>query len=177
MTETIALIVPFPNSYWVIPRKLLAGEYPYAKGEAEGTKKLSRLLKAGIRAIVDLTVPGDGISYFAELMMFADSMNCKIEYQRFAIRDVSIPEVDTMKAILNWIDEKLMKNCPTFVHCLGGIGRTGTVVGCYLVRHGMTGREALEHITNLRQLTPDWWYASPETWQQKDFILNWKISE
>jgi hypothetical protein len=41
----------------------------------------------------------------------------------------------------------------------------------------MTGREALERITYLRQLTPDWWYTSPETWQQKDFILNWKIGE
>jgi hypothetical protein len=177
MTDTKALTVPFPNSYWVIPKKLLAGEYPYAKGEAEGTKKLARLLKTGIRAIVDLTMLGDGVSYFAELMMFADSMGCTIAYKRFAIRDVSVPEINTMKTILDWIDEKLTENSPTFIHCLGGIGRTGTVVGCYMVRHGMTGSEALESITYLRRTTPDWWYVSPETWQQKDFILNWKIGE
>ena len=30
-----------------------------------------------------------------------------------------------------------------YLHCWGGVGRTGTVVGCWLVRHGRTGDEAL----------------------------------
>ena len=33
-----------------------------------------------------------------------------------------------------------------YVYCWGGIGRTSTAVGCWLVRHGMTGDEALAEI-------------------------------
>jgi len=64
-----------------------------------------------------------------------------------------------------------------YVHCLGGIGRTGTVVGCYLVRHGLPGEEALEHLQNLRKETPDWWFQSPESSAQKNMILDWKVGQ
>ena len=33
-----------------------------------------------------------------------------------------------------------------YVHCWGGIGRTGTTVGCWFVRHGRTGDQALAEI-------------------------------
>jgi len=177
MPESPIPTVPFPDSYWVIPGKLLAGEYPFAMDELQGTRKLNRLLQSGIRAIADLTMPGDTISYFEELVHLADEMDFKVNYHRFAIRDLSLPKIETMKSILDWIDARLAENAPTYVHCLGGIGRTGTVVGCYLVRHGMIGQSVLERITYLRQGTPDWWHISPETWQQKDFILNWKIGD
>ena len=38
-----------------------------------------------------------------------------------------------------------------YLHCQAGIGRTGTVVGCYLVRHGLSGRAALSHLNELRR--------------------------
>jgi hypothetical protein len=169
--------VPFPDSYWVVPGKLLAGEYPFSKFETDGTKKLTCLLQCDIRAIADLTMPGDAVSYFTELIHLAEELEIKVAYKRFAIQDMSIPDIETMKAILDWVDARIDENSPTYIHCLGGIGRTGTVIGCYLVRHGMTGQDALERISTLRQETPDWWYVSPETWQQKDLILNWKIGE
>jgi len=37
-----------------------------------------------------------------------------------------------------------------FVHCWGGVGRTGTVVGCLLVDAGHDGQAALDRITALR---------------------------
>ena len=177
MPESSVPFVPFPDSYWVLPGKLLAGEYPYANNDLDATRKLTRLLNSGIRAIADLTMPSDANSYFQELVQLSSEMEIKVAYRRFAIRDMSLPEVETMKSILDWIDARLADDAPIYVHCLGGIGRTGTVVGCYLIRHGMTGQTALERIAFLRQGTPDWWYVSPETWQQKDFILNWKIGE
>jgi protein-tyrosine phosphatase len=177
MPETSNPGKPFPDSYWVIPGKLLAGEYPYSKDELAGTRKLSHLLQSGIRAIADLTMPQDTKSYFDELVHLTDEMDIKFTYRRFAIRDMGLPEIETMISILDWIDGQLIENTPTYVHCLGGIGRTGTIIGCYLVRHGTTGQNALERITYLRKDTPDWWYVSPETWQQKEFILNWKIGE
>ena len=177
MSQPPSFAVPFADSYWVLPGELLAGEYPYAKDELEGTRKLTCLIQSGIRAIVNLTMPGDMVPYFEELVRLANEMEIKVAYRRFAVRDLSLPDIETMKFILDWIDTHLAENVPTYIHCLGGIGRTGTVVGCFLVRHGMTGQNALERITYLRQGTPDWWYVSPETWQQKDFILTWKTGE
>jgi protein-tyrosine phosphatase len=38
--------------------------------------------------------------------------------------------------ILNQIDICIKYGKPSYVHCLGGKGRTGTIVGCYLAVHG-----------------------------------------
>ena len=57
---------------------------------------------------------------------------------------------------------------------LGGIGRTGTVMGCYLVRHGWEPAEALAEIKRLRRGSPDGYKASPETPAQEVFVLNWR---
>ena len=78
-----------------------------------------------------------------------------------------------MKQILDVIDASLDEGKKVYVHCLAGIGRTGTVVGCWLVRHGRTGEQALAQITNWRlqaYLHP----SSPETPWQRDYVLNWK---
>jgi protein-tyrosine phosphatase len=77
---------------------------------------------------------------------------------------------------VNAIDAALDNKQVVYVHCWGGIGRTGTVVGCYLVRHGMTGQEALAEIKRLRRNLPftDRIRSSPETDAQKQMVLNWK---
>jgi protein-tyrosine phosphatase len=61
-----------------------------------------------------------------------------------------------------------------YVHCFGGIGRTGTVVGCYLVRHGADAETALAEIARRRQGTPDGYRRSPETNEQRQFVLTWR---
>jgi protein-tyrosine phosphatase len=64
-----------------------------------------------------------------------------------------------------------------YVHCRAGIGRTGLVVGCYLVRHGETGNEALLAIKQLRSSISSSWMQSPETDAQVDFVRNWGVGE
>jgi protein-tyrosine phosphatase len=74
------------------------------------------------------------------------------------------------------LDSSLEAGRRIYLHCWGGIGRTGLAVGCFLVRHGMSGEQALEQIA-------DWWQAvtgrrsiprSPETPEQVEFVLNWR---
>src|SRR5690606_30189798 len=63
------------------------------------------------------------------------------------ITDISIPRDRNEKtAIPDVFDEGLAQGENAYVHCWGGIGRTGTVVGCYLVCRGLSGDEALERV-------------------------------
>jgi protein tyrosine phosphatase len=81
-----------------------------------------------------------------------------------------------MIATLNILDEALSKGHNVYLHCWGGIGRTGTTVGCYLVRHGKTGQQALDQIAEWWQDVPKrvFYPRSPQTDAQVQFILDWK---
>jgi protein-tyrosine phosphatase len=78
-----------------------------------------------------------------------------------------------MMRILDTLDGVLTAGHVVYLHCWGGIGRTGTVVGCHLVRRGMTGEQALAAIARMRQDTPDESKVSPETPDQTRLVLRW----
>ena len=50
---------PIPDSYWVRPGRLLAGQYAGARLPALALRKLRRLLDAGVTSFVDLTEAGE----------------------------------------------------------------------------------------------------------------------
>ncbi|GAP10309.1 predicted protein-tyrosine phosphatase [Bellilinea caldifistulae] len=166
--------LPFPDSYWVIPGRLLAGEYPGAIEEHSARKKLVSLLHCGVNAVLNLTEEGELVDYASWLMEEAADFGLDVEIRRMPIRDFSTPGVVEMMAILNQMDEWLNQGKTVYVHCYGGIGRTGTVVGCYLVRKGLSPRQALQQIAELRRGTPDHWRRSPETDEQVEFVLSWR---
>jgi protein-tyrosine phosphatase len=61
------------------------------------------------------------------------------------------------------------------VHCWGGKGRTGTVVGCYLTRHRIAaGSDLIKKIKELRKDTEDFSDPSPETREQNNMVITWK---
>jgi protein-tyrosine phosphatase len=82
-----------------------------------------------------------------------------------------------MTGILNAIDQRLQAGQKVYVHCIGGIGRTGITVGCYLARHGLSGEEALLELENLRQQAASWFRRSPESDLQIEFVRRWKSGD
>jgi len=53
--------LPIENCYWVVPGKLLAGEYPRDREEESSRVKINALLSAGIKSFIDLTEEDEGI--------------------------------------------------------------------------------------------------------------------
>jgi hypothetical protein len=161
---------PFPEAYWVKPGLLLAGPYPAQRWAHVTNDKLARLLQAGIRLFVDLTEAGETLPY-------ADKLGGKARHARMPISDFDTPSPSEMAAILAVLDHAVRQQQHVYVHCLAGMGRTGTVIGCYLVRHGMAGAEALKTLRLLRANTPFARSPSPETETQRRMVLRWQIGQ
>ncbi len=86
---------------------------------------------------------------------------------------MSVPSNDLMAAILNQIDYSTTGKPTVYLHCWGGVGRTGTVVGCGMLRHRLTERDnVLEVLARFRQQDQiRGRRRSPETQEQECFVL------
>jgi len=167
-------MLPIQNTYWVIPDRFRAGEHP-AIGSTDATKlKLRWLMGQGINYIVDLTESGEAdIDYPVFIQNEASSLKIQISYQRFPIQDWHTPSQEKMVEILDNIDGALSEGKNIYLHCYGGLGRTGITVGCYLVRHGSPGNESLYMIMTLRSEIPGTQKLSPETTAQRKMVMEW----
>jgi hypothetical protein len=160
---------PLPNSYWVVPGKLLAGEYPSGELPEAVRARVRLMLRAGIDSFLDLTQLGERPEYRSLLP-------ARVHYLRSAIADTRIPtDPAQMRAIQVHLRAMLAGGRRVYVHCRAGIGRTGTVIGCYLAEQGLDGPDALRELNRLwRQSERSAsWPAVPQTIEQAEFILSW----
>ena len=166
-----------PDCYWVEPGRLMAGEYPGDWTERSARRKLRALLDAGVRTFVDLTEQGELDSYEDWLAKEATAAGVEVAYHREAIRDLDVPTPDGMRAILHLIESAIIAQAPVYVHCWGGIGRTGTVVCCWLVERGLSGEQALVEIAQLRDGIKKRRITSPEMRGQQQFVKDWRVGD
>lgn len=170
--------LPNANTYWVEPGRLMAGEYPGHWEPEVARQRLRAYLDCGVDVFIDLTTPADPLEAYAEVLVGeAARAGRGVEYLRFPIPDLGVPEsAAVMARILDDIDLALAAGRCVYVHCWGGVGRTGTVVGCFLVRHGASGASALERLAALwstvakRNRKP----SCPETETQRRFVRDWE---
>jgi len=168
-----ALPRPHCNCYWLLPGRIVAGEYPRSLDEAGSRAKLRSILEVGVTQFIDLTEPHE-LDPYAEIMQSeAVARGLTAKHERHPIRDLRVPRAATMRAIL----ESIVANRAgvTYVHCWGGVGRTGTVAGCLLVEAGFNAEEAIAILAGKwmvmakRNRHP----RSPETVEQLEFIRAW----
>ena len=154
----------------------MAGEYPRTAEKPTSQMKLAAILRAGIRQFIDLTEATEPLEDYCGLLTAeAERMRVAVQHARHPIKDMSTPTTAQMMAILRAIQAAYTDEVPLYVHCWGGIGRTGTVIGCLLVECGMSGDEALNVIARKWTVMAKRHYQprSPETDEQARFVRNW----
>ncbi|MGI9645478.1 MAG: protein-tyrosine phosphatase family protein [Ilumatobacteraceae bacterium] len=178
-------VLPSDRSYWVVPGRLLAGVYPGSSDPERALARTQALVDVGVRRVVNLTESGEGshvgtplTDYEPELAAAAGKRGVDVTAIRLPIVDLDIPDRAHMAVILDAVDEGIDRGETVYVHCWGGRGRTGTVVGCWLARHDLaTGDRALRMIRYLRRTYAKAETEAPETAAQKQFVLDWRPGE
>lgn len=163
---------PIEMCYWVVPGKLLAGEYPRNLDETSSREKLAKLTDAGVSVFIDLTNPETTDGHLKPYAYLLDGQT----HERFPIDDQDVPaSVELTKAALDAIDGHLAAGRTVYVHCWGGVGRTGTIIGCWLARRHEPGQAALDRLKELWLENPKSKQGrrSPETNEQKRYVREW----
>jgi Cyclin-dependent kinase inhibitor 3 (CDKN3) len=156
---------------WWVSDGVLAGEYPGAKGDpAAARRKLDLLVDAGIRTFVDLTTPEDGLDDYAGIVWDV-ALDRRFEIKHFPrpIPDLGVIDDAGYDDIVGLILAERQWG-GVYVHCWGGVGRTGTVAGCLLLFEGAANGDVLGRLAELRRGTRKAHTPSPETDAQRDVL-------
>ena len=151
---------------------MLAGEYPRARFDRDSAAKIAKFSDAGVNSFIDLT-------HDYELSAYDEWLDPETQsHRRFPIRDADIPRSkEFTEEILGAIDADLEAGKTVYVHCFGGIGRTGTIMGCWLARHLEVAApgSALERLRKLwSQCSKSVYTHSPETRAQAEYVRDWE---
>jgi hypothetical protein len=162
-----ALPRPHGNTYWLWAGHVLAGEHPAKGGDEQLSERLQLFALAGITHFIDLTSPADPVKTYQPL-----GGAVRINHP---ITDFGVPSPLQMQGILQSIQSALSQGGKVYVHCKGGIGRTGTVAATWLTEHGLDDEQALALLLQKWQAMDKRFEEphTPETQAQREFVRTW----
>ena len=162
------------DCYWVADNQMLAGTYPGPGSRFGSERKIRHLLTGSIDCFLDLTMKDEFPSY-AELItaLALELGRGHVTILRRPLVEHSVPTAHEMRRLLDDLDAELKQGRRIFVHCHYGVGRTGMVVGCWLIRHRQaTKKTVLDHIAQLRSHLKSPWH-SPQMPIQRHWVTEW----
>lgn len=159
---------PLHQSYEVWGNGIIyAGEYPGDKNGEIAKQKIERMYHFGVRHFIDLTEEG-------ELRPYNHLLPSDTTYTRFPITDCGAPKsIESVQRLLLRIEELKKMDGYVYVHCWGGVGRTGTIIACYLAQNWDEPdlNKTLEVLRrNFSKMPKSTYRETPETKEQIDFI-------
>lgn len=167
-----------PQHYTIEEGKLYGGEYPGAKSPATAEARLRTLITLGVRTFIDLTAPEDRMAPYEGLLEeLANETGGPLRRISLPVPDMGIPMAATMREIMSAIRQSIEEAPAVYVHCWGGIGRTGTVIGCWLRECGLDGDAAqarVQHLYSSQMPKVTIFPKSPQTAEQRNYLHCWE---
>ncbi len=146
------------NFSYVIPGKLAGMARPGISLPLE--LELEQLKKEGVGAIASLCeTPLD--NKILEMLSFS--------YTHIVIHDFTAPTLGQIEKFVAFVSECNRDGVAVAAHCAAGMGRTGTMLACYLVSLGESAEEAIDSVRSIRP-------GSIETSEQEQAIINYAAS-
>ena len=130
------MAIQFMNFGWVLENVLAGSQGPV------NLQDLFFLYQQGVRAVIRMeerTIPADTGGHVDIVDMYVP------------VPDFTPPDQEQIDSMIEFIDEQAVQNQrPVVVSCYAGIGRTGTVLACYLVSRGSVPSGAIDEVRRLR---------------------------
>jgi protein-tyrosine phosphatase len=120
--------------------------------------------RAGVQVVLSLLTPEEE----QDLNLREEAVEVRgqgLEFSSFPISDRQVPRSEAKLApSLDILAENLSAGRNVLIHCRQGVGRSGLVAACLLVRNGMSPGAAVEAVSAARGV------AVPETVEQREWI-------
>lgn len=157
--------------YWLVEGELAgmamptaARAYAYLEdadkiAKEEFLYEISELKKRGVGSVVTLTETplADG-----------PLREAGIDYVHIPIPDMTAPTLSQIQHFVTHVHQSVQEQKPVVAHCLGGLGRTGTMLACYLVSKGYASTDAIKEVRQKRS-------CSIETLQQEESVIEYAV--
>ena len=122
------------NFSWIIENKLAGSAIPTSIDEVKWA------VKQGVKSIVTIREEPLDENWIKD-----------VNYLHILSNDMGVPEFVDLGSAVDFIHRRITNNEPVMVHCLAGLGRTGTILACYLVKYqNMSADEAIQKVREER---------------------------
>jgi atypical dual specificity phosphatase len=136
------------NFSWLIEGQLAGSAIPTSKKEIEWMQQ------EGVKSIVTIREEPLNESWVDEM-----------KYLHVHSNDMGVPEFNDLVYSVDFIHRRITNNEPVMVHCLAGLGRTGTILACYMIKYQkMSAQDAIEYVREKR-------HGSIQSYVQEEMIF------